>query len=54
MLKTSINYINAMGNRYKEIVYEKVEYDGPKVTLKRIKALGEERDNLITRISSEL
>lgn len=34
-------------NRYKEIVYEEVEYDKPEVILDRIKKLGEERYNLM-------
>src|SRR5690554_2071460 len=34
-------------NRYKEIVYEEVEYDEPEVILCRIKKLGEERNNLM-------
>lgn len=37
-------------NRYKEIVYEEVEYDEPDVILDRIKKLGEERNSLIEKL----
>ncbi len=37
-------------NRYKEIVYEEVEYDAPKVILDRIKKLDQERNALIQKL----
>ncbi|SHF67867.1 type I restriction enzyme M protein [Salegentibacter echinorum] len=37
-------------NRYKEIVYEEVEYDKPEVILERILKLGEERNALIQKL----
>lgn len=41
-------------NRYKEIVYEEVEYDAPKVILKRIAKLAEEREALIKKLESDI
>lgn len=38
-------------NRYKEIVYEEVEYDAPGEIIDRIKKLGEERENLIEKLN---
>lgn len=38
-------------NRYKEIVYEEVEYDAPKMILKRINDLSEERLELMHNLS---
>jgi len=38
-------------NRYKEIVYEEVEYDEPKVILKRIGELDEKRSELMEKLS---
>jgi type I restriction enzyme M protein len=39
-------------NRYKEIVYEEVEYDAPNVILDKIKKLEEERKLLFNRLKS--
>ncbi len=39
-------------NRYKEIVYEEVKYDEPKVILERIKRLNSERNKLITKLEN--
>lgn len=39
-------------NRYKEIVYEEVEYDAPKVIIERIKNISAERNNLLTDLIS--
>ena len=41
-------------NRYKEVVYEEVEYDEPKVILKRIKALQQAMDKGIEELESLL
>lgn len=38
-------------NRYKEIVYEEVEYDAPKVILDRIKGISEERQELLKQLA---
>lgn len=38
-------------NRYKEIVYEEVEYDAPNVILERIISLSNERQDLMTELS---
>lgn len=37
-------------NRYKEIVYEEIEYDAPEVILERIKKLDEERKELMEKM----
>ncbi len=37
-------------NRYKEIVYEEIEYDEPKVILQRIEKLNEERMDLMKKL----
>ncbi|MGC1472384.1 MAG: class I SAM-dependent DNA methyltransferase [Psychroserpens sp.] len=37
-------------NRYKEIIYEEVEYDAPSEILNRIKTLNKERDSLILKL----
>ena len=41
-------------NRYKEIVYEEVEYDAPEVILDKIKKLDEERNQLIDLLNKEI
>lgn len=41
-------------NRYKEIVYEEVEYDAPKVILERLNHLQEERIKLMQELNNEL
>lgn len=41
-------------NRYKEIVYEEVEYDKPEVILERIEKLDEERELLINELKIQL
>lgn len=41
-------------NRYKEIVYEKVEYDRPEVILERIENLDKERNKLLSTLSDLL
>ncbi|WMI70070.1 class I SAM-dependent DNA methyltransferase [Mangrovimonas sp. YM274] len=41
-------------NRYKDIVYEEVEYDEPKIILERIKKLGEERGELMNKMGNSL
>jgi len=38
-------------NRYKEIVYEEVDYDAPEVILERIKNLDKERNNLMEKLN---
>ena len=38
-------------NRYKEIVYEEVEYDAPEVIINRIAKLDEERKNLMSKLN---
>lgn len=39
-------------NRYKEIVYEEMQYDEPKMILERIISLSNERQDLITKLSN--
>lgn len=41
-------------NRYKEIVYEEVEYDAPKKILDRIQQINKERENLITLLYKDV
>ncbi|MXV38243.1 N-6 DNA methylase [Flavobacteriaceae bacterium Ap0902] len=41
-------------NRYKEIVYEEIEYDEPKVIIERIKKLDEQRGTYLNDILKEL
>jgi len=41
-------------NRYKEIVYEEVEYDEPKVILDRISKLDKEREDLMKELKTNL
>ena len=41
-------------NRYKEIVYEEVEYDAPKVILDRISKLDKERKDLMKELKTNL
>lgn len=41
-------------NRYKEIIYEKVEYDKPEVILERIKKMDQEREVLIEQLQAML
>ena len=41
-------------NRYKEVVYEEVEYDAPKVIMERIKALQGAMDNGMTELEGML
>ena len=41
-------------NRYKEIVYEEVEYDAPAEILARINDLDRERNNLKSQLLSEI
>ncbi|MGM0636570.1 MAG: N-6 DNA methylase, partial [Bacteroidota bacterium] len=41
-------------NRYKEIVYEEVEYDAPKVILERISELEKERKELLNTLSKKV
>ena len=41
-------------NRYKEIVYEEVKYDGPKNILNRIEELEKEREQLMISLKSNL
>lgn len=41
-------------NRYKEIVYEEVEYDEPKVILNRISKLAKEREDLMKKLESDM
>lgn len=39
-------------NRFKEIVYEEVEYDGQNVIIDRIKKLTQERDVVLSKLNS--
>ena len=41
-------------NRYKEIVYEEVEYDAPEVILQKIDDLGNQRNELLLNLRSQL
>lgn len=41
-------------NRYKEIVYEEVKYDAPKVILERIQSLSKEKDTLLNTLKKEV
>ncbi|HAI36790.1 MAG TPA: N-6 DNA methylase, partial [Maribacter sp.] len=41
-------------NRYKEIVYEEVEYDAPEEILKRINKLDKERKSLSETLQSAI
>jgi type I restriction enzyme M protein len=41
-------------NRYKEIVYEEVEYDSPKMILERIEKLDKERRDMVTKLNGIL
>lgn len=41
-------------NRYKEIVYEEVEYDAPNLILERINKLSKERELLFNKLSDKL
>lgn len=41
-------------NRYKEIVYEEVEYDAPEVIIDRIYSIEKERNNLMSKIKNKL
>lgn len=41
-------------NRYKEIVYEEVEYDAPQVILDRIAKLAEEREGLMKKLERDV
>jgi type I restriction enzyme M protein len=41
-------------NRYKEMVHEEAVYDAPAVILKRIKLLYDEREVLLSQISTSL
>lgn len=54
MLKTSIDYRNAMGNRYKEIVYEEVEYDALEVIMERIVHLDKVRKKIINDLLNSI
>jgi type I restriction enzyme M protein len=40
-------------NRYKEIVYEEVEYDAPEVIINRINDLSNERNELLLNLKSQ-
>ena len=48
------NYYDLSINRYKEVVYEEVEYDSPKVILERIKMLQAEMDRGIADLEKFL
>ncbi|GAK90938.1 DNA-methyltransferase subunit M [Nonlabens ulvanivorans] len=39
-------------NRYKEIVYEEVEYDAPDEIIDRIKSLTKERNEILEKLNS--
>ena len=54
MRKTSIDYKNAMGNRYKEIVYEKVGYDASKVTLEGINIISKNFETILAKLKSSI
>lgn len=41
-------------NRYKEIVYEEVEYDSPTEIIERIKSMTVKRNNLLSNLNSSL
>lgn len=41
-------------NRYKEIVYEEVEYDAPEIIIDRINQLSKDRENLLKTLSKDL
>jgi len=41
-------------NSYKEIVYEEVVYDAPKIILERINNLSDERQKILSKLSNNL
>ena len=41
-------------NRYKEIVYEEIEYDAPKIILDRISQLSKDRENLLETLYKDM
>lgn len=41
-------------NRYKEIVYEEVQYDAPSIIIARIEGLAQEREQLLERLKTNV